>query len=738
MTGGDDRLALKLGACSVILFVGLCRWEPACADPDFALSVGSSRPDTVTGGDVLVHLGAPNHSEWSARLDGRDVTHSFHPTESAGNLVALLTGLKNGRNVLEIRVKGATKAALDILNHPLAGPIFSGPHQRPFVCQTLASGLGPAQDDNCSANTVVRYYYKSTEPALPLFSREAMLAQLSIKPGDLALGFKTYDPSGPMPSDVAQIVTADGRTVNYIVRREIGTINRAVYDIQFVHDPSQPLPSPWKPSSPGWNGRLVYVFGGGCDAGYRQGTLGIIGRTQEPLLTQGYAVATSTLTMFRNSCNDRISAETLSMVKEHFIKIYGAPVHTIGWGGSGGAMQLYLTAQNYPGLLDGIVAFNSFPDMASTIQTVTDCPLLDRAVANSKPSWTDEQKTAVYGLATFRTCIGWTGGPGVSWPILDPQNNCDPVTPKEAVYDPTANPRGAHCDYYGNEINVFGRDPRTGFAYRPLDNVGVQYGLLAFNAGKINAEQFIELNQQVGGYDEEGRFVAARTEADPDALRIAYQRGLVLTGGGGLSQVPIIDWRQYSDDDANNHDLVRSFMTRARLIAANGSADNQVILVDPRTELLVQVYGNWGDWDAWYVDRERDLVSQMDRWLGNIGADGAPGTLSEKLARDKPTNVADGCRLIDGESIGERATYLGTGGCSQLYPPHADPRIAAGGPLTDDVLKCRLKPIEPTDYSHPLTADQLRRLQAVFPRGVCDYSRPGMGQSITQTTWQRF
>ena len=49
------------------------------------------------------------------------------------------------------------------------------------------------------------------------------------------------------------------------------------------------------------------------------------------------------------------SAETMAMVKEHFIKSLRRSVHTIGWGSSGGSMQQHLMTQNYPGLLDGII-----------------------------------------------------------------------------------------------------------------------------------------------------------------------------------------------------------------------------------------------------------------------------------------------------------------------------------------------------------------------------------------------
>mgnify|MGYP003343403047 CR=1 FL=1 len=59
--------------------------------------------------------------------------------------------------------------------------------------------------------------------------------------------------------------TSDGRTVPYIVRREMGTINRAVYSIAILHEPGTPLPSPWMKGT--WNGKLVYTFGGGVAAG---------------------------------------------------------------------------------------------------------------------------------------------------------------------------------------------------------------------------------------------------------------------------------------------------------------------------------------------------------------------------------------------------------------------------------------------------------------------------------------
>ncbi len=78
-------------------------------------------------------------------------------------------------------------------------------------------------------------------------------------------------------------------------------------------------------------------------------------------------------------------------------------------------------------------------------------------------------------------------------------------------YHPTTNPKGARCDVYDHTVNAYGRDPKTGFARRPLDNVGVQYGLAALNAGVISKEQFLDLNERIGGFDNDGNVVSART-----------------------------------------------------------------------------------------------------------------------------------------------------------------------------------------------------------------------------------
>jgi uncharacterized tannase-like protein DUF6351 len=678
----------------------------------------SGRPDMVTGGDALIETTASSE-KFSATLNGQDISKSFRPGKTPGTLVAHIDGLKNGKNALEIKsAKGSAK--LELINYPITGPVFSGPHQKPFVCQTEQAGLGAPLDEDCSTRTVVIYAYKSTQPPPPSAGRGGRGPQT---PGALPSGFKPFDPADSRPADLAQTTTSDGKTIDYIVRRERGTINRAIYEIAMLHDPSQPAPDPWTASA-GWNGRLVYSFGGGCAAGYRQGLPG--GAITDDFLSKGFAVAVSSLNVFGNNCDDVISSETMMMVKEHFIKQFGAPVHTIGTGGSGGAIQQYMMAQNYPGLLDGLMPQISFPDNA-IFESVIDCSLLDHAFNSTKASWNDDQKALVSGYATFKTCSdGWMSR-GAATSLANNQvvaAACNQTIPKALAFDPLTNPTGARCDYFDDLVNVYGKDSKTSAARRPLDNVGVQYGLAAFNAKQISFEQFVELNEVIGGHDVNGEIVSTRDVADPAALKIAYQSGRVDTGGGSLGVVPILDTRGYFDMAGNLHDRFRSMVMRARLKDSNGTADNQVTLMFPPSGTPPL--------------RPGELLAEMNQWLDNIAQDTSNASAATKVAHDKPTGLADACWTPEGEKIVEPLTYDGKGRCNQLYPAHADPRIVAGSPLTDEVLKCSLKPISASDYTQALTPDQLARVKAEFPQGVCDYTRPGVSQARVEGTWHRY
>jgi hypothetical protein len=216
----------------------------------------------------------------------------------------------------------------------------------------------------------------------------------------------------------------------------------------------------------------------------------------------------------------------------------------------------------------------------------------------------------------------------------------------------------------------------------------------------------------------DGTIVSARTVADSDALRIAYETGRLNDASRGLSAVPIIDVRPYTDGDDDVHDIVASHITRARLIAANGHADNQVFRTyAPGTPIQAA---------------QRGVLDAMDQWLSSIARDAAPArTALEKVVRNKPGGLVDSCFSASLEPTSDQAR------CRQLFPVSSNPRLVAGSPLTHDRLKCELKPVDRGDYGMPLSDAQVASVRAVFPQGVCDYSRPGPGQRSPQT-WLSF
>ncbi|NBS82416.1 MAG: hypothetical protein EBS62_11640 [Betaproteobacteria bacterium] len=677
----------------------------------------SSKPEYVTGDDALVKVTVSGPSvPITVTINGVDVTESFKRSASTPTeLVGLVKGIKQGSNEL-IAIANNARTSITLTGNPISGPIFSGPHQQPFTCQTdtfrLPDGvsfLGAAKDAKCSADTRVDYVYRNTA-ATPQF-----------------VPLKT---TTALPTDVAT-TTVNGKSVPYIVRVETGVINRAIYQISMIHNPiAEAVPS-YASSPSGWNGKLVYTFGGGCTGGwYRQGnTTG--GVLDNPILSQGYAMASSSLNVFGNNCQDLTAAESMAMVKERFIEAYGPPRYTIGWGCSGGSYQQHQIADNYPGLLDGILPGCSFPEVGfATVYSITDMRLLGNYFKNVAPNtFTDAQQEAVAGVKTVKTIYTGTVYDGAM--RIAPDAYCPATLPADQRYDPVKNPKGVRCSVYDHTVNVFGKDPATGFALRPIDNVGVQYGLQALNAGVITADQFLTLNEKVGGYDKDARFAASRTVADLSAVKQAYQTGRLTSGGGGLKEIPIIDHRGYSDDAANGdiHLKYHSFSMRERLIKANGNADNQVMLHEDFR------YGYYSSASPLLMD----ALKQMDLWLANVSADTSTSTKREKVIRNKPATLQEGCLTRDAvpTKIVEKLSQT-AGKCAELYPAPGSPRFVAGAPMSADVIKCQLKAPNISEYKVAFTADQWTRLNTIFKEGVCDWSKPGVEQQGLRGTWLKF
>src|SRR5262249_31647426 len=167
-----------------------------------------------------------------------------------------------------------------------------------------------------------------------------------------------------------------------------------------------------------------------------------------------------------------------------------------------------------------------------------------------------------------------------------------------------------------------------------------------------------------------------------------------------------------------------------RLERANGRSDNQVIWTGPQRGLN-QTDQNRG------VDLAALSLDTMNKWLDAIAADQAPLS-TDKVVRHKPADARDARWDTEGNKIVEKASFDGKGKCNTLYPVHSEPRLVAGAPLTNDIVKCQLKPINFADYKVTFTDAQKARMKGAFPAGVCDYIKPGVGQGPIKGTYQRY
>jgi hypothetical protein len=752
--------------------------------PSATITTLSNRADLVSGGDVLVEVKLPDPAlatSLNVSVNGTDVTSAFK-TRADGRTIGLVTGLTNGANTI---TAGSTNGGfggsqLVVTNHPRGGPVILGAQTTPWICATpvptAASASSPATnpsglttaatDAQCNIATEFKLFYRTKAP-------------VSVTTGDGGCAFVVPDPSptiaSPNPitpansclqpyvtgatpaASVASTTTSNGVTVPYIVRVERGTINRGIYDIAVLFDPTAPA---WIANTPQpqWNGKLVYSYGASAGQPRLQFRSeqnwvvnGISNATfDDSALRMGYLVADNSLTDQLYNANAILVAETTMMMKEYIVEHYGEIKYTMANGCSGGSILQNTVSSTYPGLLDGIQVSCDYPDSVTTLLEVADCVMLVNTYQT--PEWLalqtgltqaqiNAKKAAINGHLDQLGCQSWNNSfgfinkPGNYVPLLVVDqstgalaptgaslNNC--LLPAAQVYDPATNPTGTRCGQPDLAASVWGTTtgiaPGSTRAVQPLDNVGVQYGLKALLTGTISPEEFVTLNEKIGGIDADSNRTATRATADLPALDIAYRTGLVASGKN-LAKVAIIDWRGY--DEQGIHYIWRSFSERARLDQATGGHANQVMwrygtgLTPPLQSGIMQM-----------------SLSVMDTWLTNLMATAPKGLVNDEhtqgqVVAAKPATAFDFCYLTSDTTFSTKVTDFAVCDTDPHLKPNASPRQVAGGPLAENVLKCQLKPLAFSDYTGiTFTTAQQTRLNAVFPNGVCDWSKPGVSQ----------
>ena len=323
--------------------------------------------------------------------------------------------------------------------------------------------------------------------------------------------FATYDPAAPPPANLATTTTDQGITVPYIVRIERGTMNRGIHEIAVLFDPNAPW-TPWA-RQPQWNQKVLMLYGAGTSQVYAQSTPGSV-LSNEPL-SRGFAVATSSMMINSLHANFVTAAETTMMLKERIIETLGEIRYTIGEGASGGALLQHLTADSYPGLLNGL-RITSAQDWEESIsgayREFADSGALVHAFTTSSLTYTNQDRAAIGGWGAANTNVFniETGRlPDYNQP--DDGTNCAGAD----SYKAATNPTGVRCTFQDFMVSILGRRAQDGYANLVWDNVGVQYGLTALQSGLITVDKFVDVNVQGGRLRREWRLAAATKRDGP-------------------------------------------------------------------------------------------------------------------------------------------------------------------------------------------------------------------------------
>ena len=632
-------------------------------------------------------------------------------------------------------------------------PLWSGPLQYPFACMTERSKLGqPLVDNEVGVGIPV---FKETAAGkrtknISGYSKDCLVATRVIYYGhNTETG--SFEPLEDIPQ-TKRLMKA-GQVLKF--RVEVGVINRYLYAMFMPAGPNDTLS---KVDTSLWNRQLIYQFRGGVGIGKRQGRLSIPGmlKRRAKELTQGYAVVYSTANQTSNHYNMWIAEEVAFRLKNNFVARFGQPEFTIGIGGSGGAIQQFLIAQNHPGILDGIIPLYAYPDMVSQITYAYDCELLEYyfdEASKDNPLWLDwslRQKIQglnareipperfkyaivaarlIHGIQPYQPagsseCInGWRG--------LTPLTNNPRFVHFSEYYEDSVRTQ-THWTHWDDLKQFYGTND-SGFAKQTWGNMGVQYGLQALVKGYLKPKDFLHLNASVGswkpaaqqsqerfGYLSDNRYFwklspwshhnmsrgslkhpASRAEANADAIRAAFQSGHVFLGD---IDIPIIDLRHYLDDELDMHHFSASFSTRSRLELARGNHDNHVI---------------------WVTRKPHTPVNEAFHLMANWLRDGKPPTAIDTCFNERGEVLASGAGVWDGEW-----NQQPLGPCMNRYPIYSDSRQAAGANLRGTVFKCHLQSVDEAVkkgiYGQVDMRAHIKLLEKIFPKGVCDFSKPDL------------
>ena len=274
------RRAARVGAAAAVAVAILASPEilaasaPASQGKDVQMHLLSSPPQFVSGGDARIEVraapGLHDKLEFYAQRQSRRTsllqkTRQPQPRRRGQRPAP-------GRQHARGYVKGQSlRDTITLTNYPITGPMFTGPQQTPFVCTTIQGAVGsPAAGRQRRAAGLPghgrrqRQHDRLQPQLLDRHFRQLLVPRAS--GGSL----EPLPADGSRPADMGTVTLADGRTVDFVVRREVGSINRFLYSIAML----APLPGEDNAAQNDtslWNRKLLYWFQGGVAIGHTPG-----------------------------------------------------------------------------------------------------------------------------------------------------------------------------------------------------------------------------------------------------------------------------------------------------------------------------------------------------------------------------------------------------------------------------------------------------------------------------------
>ena len=223
-----------------------------------------------------------------------------------------------------------------------------------------------------------------------------------------------------------------------------------------------------------------------------------------------------------------------------------------------------------------------------------------------------------------------------------------------------------------------------------------------------------------------GATPAPRREGNREAQHAAYESGMVFRG---KLDIPVIDWRHYLEAYLDMHNSHQSFAARQRLLNYDGDASNQLIWFT--AVAAARPAGHAVRPDAAGAARARPVAEEHRRAPGA----GCRRATSRPTRSTRASTRTARCSRAGRRRLGRHPRRRPEGGVRAGVPAVRDLADRRGRPDRGRHLQVQAADGPEGARTRPLrrrgspSAAELARLNAIFPTGVCDYSKGDAGEA---------